>query len=176
MVRVTLMLRSTVAVLRARAENVVALLLGVMFVAFIVQIVFRYLLNFPIGWSSELSVVAWLYMVLIGSALWLDESDQIRFNLISGLLGHTGKCVVAGLMALLAVVIYAISFPAAYQYVRFMKVESTDFMKIRLDVLYSVFLLFSAATIVRYAWRLVQSLKGIDLEADVDETKVSSGL
>ena len=31
-----------------------------MFVAFIVQIVFRYFFNFPIGWTSELSVVTWL--------------------------------------------------------------------------------------------------------------------
>ena len=45
---------------RRRAENVVALLLAIMFVAFILQIVFRYFLNFPVGWTSELSVVAWL--------------------------------------------------------------------------------------------------------------------
>jgi TRAP-type C4-dicarboxylate transport system permease small subunit len=170
------MLDLLVGGVRRSAEAFCALLLGIMFVAFIVQIVFRYLLNFPIGWSSELSVITWLYLVLVGSALWLEESDQIRFNLISGALGHTGKCVVAGLMALVALVIYAMSFPAAYSYVTFMKVESTDFMKIRYDVLYSVFLLFAAATIARYAWRLWQSLRGIDLEAEVDETKVSSGL
>ena len=43
--------------MRRRAENVVACLLGIMFVAFLIQIVFRYFFNFPIGWSSELSVV-----------------------------------------------------------------------------------------------------------------------
>jgi len=50
--------------LARRAENVLAALLAVMFVAFIVQIVFRYLLNFPIGWSSELTVITWLWGVL----------------------------------------------------------------------------------------------------------------
>ena len=34
-----------------------AAMLAVMFVAFILQIVFRYLLNFPIGWTSELTVI-----------------------------------------------------------------------------------------------------------------------
>ena len=48
-----------VAWMRRRAENVVAGLLGLMFVAFIIQIVFRYFFNFPIGWTSELSVIAW---------------------------------------------------------------------------------------------------------------------
>ena len=169
------MIQSIARFVRRCAENIVAALLGVMFVAFIVQISFRYLFNFPIGWSSELSVIAWLYMVLLGSALWLEESDMIRFNLVSGLFGRTGKCVVAGLVALAALVLYAMSFPAAWKYVTFMKVESTDFMKIRFDILYSVFLVFAAATILRYAWRLVQSARGIDLEAEVDETKASPG-
>ena len=40
-----------------RAENVIAAMLAVMFVAFIIQIVFRYLLNFPIGWTQELTVI-----------------------------------------------------------------------------------------------------------------------
>ena len=70
--------------MRRRAENVVAGLLGIMFVAFIIQIVFRYFFNFPIGWTSELSVITWLYMTLLGSAFWLKESDEIRFDLISG--------------------------------------------------------------------------------------------
>ncbi len=79
--------------MRRRAENVVAGLLGVMFVAFIIQIVFRYFLNFPIGWTSELSVITWLYMVLLGSAFWLKENEEVRFDLISGRLGPRGRRV-----------------------------------------------------------------------------------
>ena len=58
-----------------------------MFVAFIVQIVFRYFFNFPVGWTSELSVITWLYMVLLGSAFWLKDSEEIRFDLLSGSVG-----------------------------------------------------------------------------------------
>ena len=39
--------------LYARAENILAAMLGLMFAAFILQIVFRYLLNLPIGWTNE---------------------------------------------------------------------------------------------------------------------------
>ncbi len=76
-------LRSVVEWIRRRAENVVSVLLAIMFVAFIVQIVFRYFFNFPVGWSSELSVITWLYMVLLGSAFWLKESEEIRFDLLA---------------------------------------------------------------------------------------------
>ena len=42
-------MRALGAWLRRRAENVAAAMLAVMFIAFMVQIVFRYLFNFPIG-------------------------------------------------------------------------------------------------------------------------------
>ena len=42
-------LNAAAAWIRRRAENVVAGLLGIMFVAFIVQVVFRYFFNLPIG-------------------------------------------------------------------------------------------------------------------------------
>jgi PAS domain-containing protein len=80
--------------------SLVAGLLGIMFAAFLIQIVFRYFFNFPIGWSSELSVVTWLYMVLIGSAFWLKETEEVRFDLISGSLGPKGRRAI-GLIVLL---------------------------------------------------------------------------
>ena len=75
-------LRKAGAWLRRRAENVVAALFAVMFVAFILQIVFRYFLNFPVGWTTELTLICWLWMVLWGSAFVLRESEEIRFDLI----------------------------------------------------------------------------------------------
>lgn len=161
--------------IRRRAENVVAGLLGLMFVAFIVQIVFRYFFNFPIGWSSELSVIAWLYMVLIGAAFWLKESEEIRFDLVAGSLGPRARRVIGTIVAAVAVVLFAMSFPAAWSYVTFMKVESTSYLKIRLDLLYSVYLFFAAAVIVRYAWDVWRMLRGAGPEA-IDVTKTSSGL
>jgi len=161
--------------IRRRAENVVAGLLGLMFVAFIIQIVFRYFFNFPIGWSSELSVIAWLYMVLIGAAFWLREGEEIRFDLVAGSLGPRARRVIGILVAAATVVLFAMSYPAAWSYVTFMKVESTSYLKIRLDVLYSVYLLFAAAVIVRYAWDVWRMLRGAGPEA-IDVTKTSSGL
>ena len=66
-----------------RAENVLAAMLAVMFVAFILQIVFRYLLNFPIGWTNELSVILWLWLVLWGAAFVVTRGggDPLRPDL-----------------------------------------------------------------------------------------------
>jgi len=167
--------RSAVAWMRRRAENVVAGLLGIMFAAFIVQIVFRYFFNFPIGWSSELSVVTWLYMVLIGSAFWLKETEEVRFDLVSGNLGPRGRRVLGLVVAVAAVVLFGMALPATLSYVAFMKVESTSYLKIRLDVLYSVYVVFAVAIIVRYLWAIVSLARG-EAPEEADITKATSGL
>lgn len=168
-------LQSAVAWIRRRAENLIAALLAIMFVAFIVQIVFRYFFNFPIGWSSELSVIAWLYMVLLGSAFWLKEGEEIRFDLVSGALGPRARRVVAFVVATAAVVLFGMALPATVKYVAFMKVESSSYLKIRLDILYSVYVVFAVAVIVRYAWAAWGALRG-EAEEEVDVTQKGYGL
>ena len=168
-------IQGVVGWIRRRAENVVAGLLGVMFVEFIVQIVFRYFFNFPIGWSSELTVVTWLYMTLLGSAFWLKESDEIRFDLLSGALGPVGRRVVGLVVAIAAVILFGMALPATIKYVAFMKVESSSYLHIRLDILYSVYVVFAVAVIVRYAWAIVSLVRG-EAPEEIDITKTSSGL
>ena len=161
--------------LRRRAENVAAAMIGVMFVAFIIQIVFRYLFNFPIGWTSELTVIMWLWLVLWGAAFVVRESDEIRFDLLSGAMGKRTRIAMGIVTAVALVVLYAASFPATWKYVTFMKVERTAYLGIRFDWLFSIYLAFAVAVIVRYLWILSHLLRGEEPE-QVDLTKSSSGL
>ena len=161
--------------LRRRAENVAAALLAVMFAAFIVQIVFRYVFNFPIGWTSELSVITWLWLVLWGAAFVVKESEEIRFDLIHGAAGRRTRLVIGIITGVSIVALYAASLPATVSYVSFMKVEKTSYLKIRFDLLFSIYVLFVVAIIARYVWLLSHLLRGKDPEA-LDSTTVSSGL
>jgi TRAP-type C4-dicarboxylate transport system permease small subunit len=121
-------MRTIWAWLRRRAENVAAAMLGVMFVAFIIQIVFRYFFNFPIGWTSELTVIMWLWLVLWGAAFVVKESEEIRFDLITGSVGRRARIAIGIVAALAVVVLYAVSLPATWSYVTFMKVEKTAYL------------------------------------------------
>ena len=76
--------------LYARAENLLAAMLAVMFAVFILQIVFRYLLNLPIGWTHEISVVMWLWMVLFGTAFAAPAVCVMTAFLLGVLTGRTG--------------------------------------------------------------------------------------
>jgi len=158
-----------------RAENVAAALLAVMFLAFIVQIVFRYLLNFPIGWTSELSIITWLWLILWGAAFVVRESDEIRFDLIYGSVGPRARSIMAVIAAAGLVTLYALSLPAVVDYVTFMKVQETSYLDIRFDWLFSIYVIFAVASIVRYLWLGWRALRGKAPEAP-DPTRASSGV
>ncbi|MDH3513071.1 MAG: TRAP transporter small permease, partial [Gammaproteobacteria bacterium] len=59
--------------LRRRAENVAAALLATVFVTFILQIAFRYVFGWPVGWTLEVSTLAWMWLVLWGAAFVVTE-------------------------------------------------------------------------------------------------------
>ena len=157
-------MRAVGAWLRRRAEDVAAAMLGVMFLAFIIQIVFRYFLNFPIGWTSELTVIMWLWLVLWGAAFVVKESEEIRFDLISGALGRRARIAIGIVAAVALVALYAAALPASWSYVTFMKVEKTAYLKIRFDWLFSIYLVFVVAILARYVWIVWHLLRGREAE------------
>jgi TRAP-type C4-dicarboxylate transport system permease small subunit len=168
-------LRRTSGWLYRRAENVLAAMLAVMFAAFILQIIFRYLLNFPIGWTNELSVVLWIWLVLWGAAFVIREEEEIRFDLIYASVGPRARRVMFLIAASVLIILYAISFPATFDYITFMKVESTAYLKIRFDWLFSMYLVFVIAVIVRYLWLGWSAMFG-RAPQEFDPTKAGSGV
>ncbi len=158
-----------------RAENVLAAMLALMFAAFMLQIVFRYLLNLPIGWTNELSVILWIWLVLWGAAFVVREEEEIRFDLVYASVGPRTRRVMFLVSAAALVGLYLVAFPATLDYVTFMKVESTAYLKIRFDWLFSIYLVFVVAVIVRYLWLSWQALFG-RAPQEFDPTKASSGV
>jgi C4-dicarboxylate transporter, DctQ subunit len=160
---------------RGAAEGVLAGLLGVMFFAFMVQIVFRYFFNFPTGWTTELTVVTWLWLVLWGAAFVVKESEEIRIDLVTSMVGRRGRLVMALTVSVAIVILYALSLPATYSYVSFMRVEKSSYLKIPMNWLFSIYVLFVVAVIVRYLWLLFGLVRGKASE-EPDPTRTTSAL
>lgn len=154
----------TGAWLRRRAENAAAAMLAVMFGAFLLQIAFRYVFNFPVGWSSELTVVMWLWLVLWGAAFVTPERGEIRFDLLAGAVPRRVRTGMALCASLALLVLYGASLPASWKYVTFMKVEKSSYLGIRMDWLFSIYLVFLAAILVRYLWIVGRLLRGRDVD------------
>jgi TRAP-type C4-dicarboxylate transport system permease small subunit len=158
-----------------RAENLLAVMLVLMFAAFILQIIFRYILNFPIGWTNEISVVLWIWLVLWGAAFVIREEEEIRFDFFYAPAGPKARRIMFLCSALALLALYAISLPAIFDYVTFMKVESTAYLKIRFDWLFSIYIIFVVAVIIRYIWLGWRVLRG-KAPDEFDPTQAGSGV
>lgn len=150
------MLGRLMTLLHRFAEAVAALLLGVIFVAFIVQIAMRYLFNWPVGWTTELSLVAWLWLVLWGAAFVLKDDEEIRIDLLTARASHRTRRVIGAIAALSVIVLFSLSLPGAWSYVTFMKVEKSSYLGVRMDITYSIYIVFVVAVIARGVRQLIR--------------------
>lgn len=157
--------------LQRRAEDVAGALLLAMFIAFLVQIFMRYVLNSPVGWSTEVCALAWLWIILWGSGVVLRDSEEIRFDLVYESIGAKTRRLFDALYAVPLVILYGVSLPATISYISFMKVERSAYMDIRFDYLFSIYVVFACAVIVRYSRILWRSIRGnTDTAETADET------
>jgi TRAP-type C4-dicarboxylate transport system permease small subunit len=146
--------------LRRVAEFISALLLVLMFLSFMIQIISRYVFNHPFGWTDEVSVLCWVWCVLWGAAFVLRERDEVRFDIFYSAVSEKTRCVLTVITGIAAVVLFGVALPAVVSYVLFLKVEKSAYLGIRLDYLYSIYIIFSVAAVVRYAALVWHALRG----------------
>jgi len=141
-----------------------------MFLCFILQIVARYVFNYPLGWTDEVSVLCWIWCTLWGAVFVLRERDEVRFDIIYSNASEKTRRIFTIITGIGTVVLFGIALPAVIAYVTFLKVERSAYLGIRLDILYSIYVLFSVAVIVRYA-----ALTWLALRGKAPEISLGSG-
>jgi C4-dicarboxylate transporter, DctQ subunit len=152
--------------LNRRAENVAVALIGTMFGCFLLQIAFRYLLTQPLSWSEEVSVTCWLWGVLWGAAFILSDAEEIRFDIVYGAVPVALRRIFVVITGVALILLLLISLPASWQYVTFMKREHTASLHIPFNYLYSIYIVFSVACIVRHCRLVWAAVRGTLPEFD----------
>jgi TRAP-type C4-dicarboxylate transport system permease small subunit len=151
--------------LRAAALDVAALLLGAMFIVFLIQIVARYVFSAPVSWTLEACLTLWLWVVFWGGAFILSERDHVRFDVLYTSVGTRLRRLFALASALAISLGMAAALPATWSYVSFYEIKRSAVIGIRLDIVFSVYLVFAVALILSYAWRAVRLIRGAHPDA-----------
>src|SRR3954468_7137564 len=105
------------------AEHVAVALIATMFVSFLLQIVFRYVLNRPLGWTEEVTVLCWVWVVLWGASFIVADADEVRFDIVYNMVSPRVRRVFTILASVALIVLITLSLPATWRYVVFMKRE-----------------------------------------------------
>lgn len=151
--------------LRRRVENVAVALIATMFICFLLQIAFRYLLNQPLGWTEEVTVLCWLWGVLWCASFVLSDEEEVRFDVVYELVPVRVRRIFTVISSIALILLLVVSLPATWKYVTFMKREHSAYLHMRFDFLYSIYLIFALACIVKHAWLVWNRGRPSELEA-----------
>ena len=160
-------MKPATARLRRRAEDVTAALLAVMFLSFLLQIFTRYVINYPLGWTLEVCLTSWLWLVFWGSAFTLDDRDHVKFDLFYVAAPSKARRVLALVSAVAIIAGFLAALPATIDYITFYQIKKSATLRIRLDIVFSVYGIFAVAIIARYALRAFNLVRGTDPDPGV---------
>lgn len=145
-----------------RLEDICAAILASMAIAFLIQIIWRYVFNQPQGWTVEYVAIAWLWGILFGYAFIVRDADIIRLDIVYGLLSPKAKALADAVSGLIIAGVLIWSVPATYEYITFMRIERTAFMQVSFDMVFAIYMPFLLSVIVRTlrsTWSAVCTLR-----------------
>lgn len=148
--------------LRHGADFVAAGMLAAIFAVFILQVAARYVFNFPIGWTVEVLLTLWLWLVLWGSAFCLADREHVKFDVLYLAVRPGTRRVFAGLSALAILTGIIAQLPAAWDFVEFYRIRRSATLRIPLNWIFIIYIVFCAGLILRYAWGLWRVLRSPD--------------
>lgn len=149
-------------VLRGAADALAGALLAALFAIFVLQIAFRYLLNWPVGWTVELCLTLWLWLVLLGAAFCVPDREQVRFDLLEQRLAPRARRIAALVVAVAVLAGFLAVLGPSFDYVSFYRIKRSATLRIPLSWVFSVFLVFAVALVLRQASTVVRLLRNPD--------------
>lgn len=140
-------------------EFVAAALLAALFLTFVLQIIGRYVLQQPFGWTLELCLALWVWIVFWGNAFIVRDRDHVTFDILYLALPRGPRRVVAMLSALAIAVALGVSFWPTWDYIDFLKIKKSATLDVSMRTIFSVYGLFLIVVALRYGWRFVRLLR-----------------
>ncbi len=147
---------------RTVAMDIAAIMLGGVFLVFLIQIAARYVFNAPSSWTLEACLTLWLWLVFWGGAFVLTEKDHVRFDILYDAVQARTRRIFAFVSAVAIGGGFLAALPATWSYIDFYQIKRSAVLGIRLDIVFSIYGVFAVAMIIRYFWRSYLLLRGAD--------------
>jgi C4-dicarboxylate transporter DctQ subunit len=139
-----------------------------MFIAFLVNIGFRYILRDPQNWTFEFSVYSFVVVGLLGACAAYRKEDHVTFDLLYTGLKPRGQNILRMISYLIVIASLAAIIPASVRYL--LKLPTvTSIMKIPEGIIFMSLPVLLVSTVCRSVYRLV-----LDVKAFRNKTYVQS--
>jgi len=141
-------------ILRRTSDAIGVALFLVMFGGFLVQIFTRYVLNDPVAWSEEASVVAFIWTTFWAAAFVTPMREHITLDVVYVTVPERARRVMAILTTAALPVVLLRAFPGMLDYVLFMFKKRTPVIGMPFGIVFAPSLVFAAAYATRSLIRL----------------------
>jgi TRAP-type C4-dicarboxylate transport system permease small subunit len=132
--------------------------IGVTFVSFLVQIFSRYVLGSQVEWSYELTLIGFLWCLILAACNASRTNTHVAFTLFHDKLGQMGKLIVSIASNLFILVTFGILIGPAWEFVSFMSIKKTSVLKIPMNIVFFPFMVFTVLTWVHTASDAVKNV------------------
>ena len=137
-------------------EGVVAAMLAAMFLTFVLQIFSRYVMNQPFGWTLEVCLTLWLWLVFWGNAFVVRHEEHVMFDVIYHAVRPRTRRIFALLGAAAIVIGLGFSLYPTWDFIDFLKIKKSAILKIPMRTVFSIYAIFLITAIIAYAWRFIR--------------------
>jgi TRAP-type C4-dicarboxylate transport system permease small subunit len=131
-----------------------------LFVVFILQITARFGFNQPLPWTDEAAVVLYVWVILWAAATIVPEREHVVFDLFWNMAGRRTRLAMRIVCHLLVGGLAALAIPATWDYVVFMKRESTPVLGIPFMWVFMPFVVLMLSLVLRSAWAIGSAVRG----------------
>lgn len=140
-------------------EGIAATLLAAMFLTFLLQIFSRYVLAAPFGWTLELCLTLWLWIVFFGNAFIVRRRDHVSFDIAYLAAPARLRRIMALISAVAIAAAMCWSFLPTLDYIDWMKIRKSATLKIPMRTVFSIYLVFMVALTLGCLWRIIHLLR-----------------
>lgn len=159
-------MRSVVKWFTHGAEFIAATMLAAVFLTFLLQIFSRYVLLTPFGWTLELCLILWVWIVFFGCAFLVREKEHVTFDIFYLAAPRRLRQILALIACASIVVGMGWALLPTWDYIDWMKIRKTTTVKnpftgtkIPMRTIFSIYAIFMVMLIIRYGWRFVVVLR-----------------
>ncbi|MCX8517032.1 MAG: TRAP transporter small permease subunit [Rhodoferax sp.] len=138
-----------------------------LFAVFILQVAARFGFNRPLPWTDEAAVVLYVWVILWAAACMVPEREHVVFDLLWNLASRRLRFFMRVLGNLLIGILAAAAIPATWDYVYFMRRDSTPVLGISFMWVFLPFVLLLLSLVLRSAWAIAAALRGQGLDAEL---------
>lgn len=140
--------------LKEGADLVGVLLFTTAFLGFIVQIFFRYVVNRPILWTEEVTMIAFVWTVFWAAAFMVNIREHVAFDVVYEVMTPRVKRIMAIFSMVVLIATFLLLIPATWDYLEFLLRKRSPVLRISMTWIYGCYLLFVVNFTIQAAVRL----------------------